>query len=509
LVTITLRSNCRFEVAFDDKEATSALADGGWQLQQTVAASRRPTWPLTIRLHQEKVNVPPKLTIAYHTQEDSRLRAPATHRFHVPWAIAAKESPPIVDNSRLPKLHGGNWLRGQDEFYGSAAGCGKCHSVRGIGAKIGPDLSNLPKRDYASVVRDITHPSFAINPDYVTQTIVTTEGRVLNGSVRTDGDNLIVSNGKGEETVLARSSVEEIEAAELSIMPEGVPKALGPDRMRDLLTFLLVEPPTMPVYGELAPPPPRKRSEVQAVLADAKPAEHNATIHVALVAGPKDHGLGEHDYPAWQNAWRRLLEMDETVQVSTAQPWPSADDLKSADVLVFYQQGAWTPERARDLDDFLRRGGGLVYIHYAVDGGMDPTGFAERIGLAWQGGRSKFRHGPLDVEFVPGSQHPIARNLEHVHFHDESYWNLVKAAKPVNLLATGLEEGQPQPLFWTHEPAIGGRVFVSIPGHYSWTFDDPIFRILLLRGIAWSADEPVDRFNKLVFPGARVTPDDP
>jgi hypothetical protein len=28
--------------------------------------------------------------------------------------------------------------------------------------------------------------------------------------------------------------------------------------------------------------------------------------------------------------------------------------------------------------------------------------------------------------------------------------------------------------------------------------------VLLLRGIAWSAKEPVDRFNELVWPGARV-----
>jgi type 1 glutamine amidotransferase len=59
-------------------------------------------------------------------------------------------------------------------------------------------------------------------------------------------------------------------------------------------------------------------------------------------------------------------------------------------------------------------------------------------------------------------------------------------------------------LFWTFEPEVGGRVFVSIPGHFSWTFDDPLFRILLLRGIAWSAGEDVDRFNDLVLPGARV-----
>jgi type 1 glutamine amidotransferase len=60
------------------------------------------------------------------------------------------------------------------------------------------------------------------------------------------------------------------------------------------------------------------------------------------------------------------------------------------------------------------------------------------------------------------------------------------------------------PQMWVrdHQP---GRVFVSIPGHYSWTFDDPLFRVLLLRGIAWTANEPVDRFNELVFPGARMS----
>jgi type 1 glutamine amidotransferase len=170
---------------------------------------------------------------------------------------------------------------------------------------------------------------------------------------------------------------------------------------------------------------------------------------------------------------------------------------------VFYQQGAWTAERARDIDRFLQRGGGVAYIHYAVDGGADPPGFAERIGLAWRGGQSKFRHGPLDVQFVPGSQHPIARHLDRVHLVDESYWNLVGDPQEINLLATGVEEGRPQPLFWTVEPGRG-RVFVSIPGHFSWTFDDPIFRILLLRGIAWAAHESVDRFNELVLPGARV-----
>jgi type 1 glutamine amidotransferase len=71
------------------------------------------------------------------------------------------------------------------------------------------------------------------------------------------------------------------------------------------------------------------------------------------------------------------------------------------------------------------------------------------------------------------------------------------------VLASGVEEGKPQPLFWVREEGTG-RVFVSIPGHYAWTFDDPLFRLLVLRGIAWAAGASVDRFNDLIMPGARV-----
>ena len=34
-------------------------------------------------------------------------------------------------------------------------------------------------------------------------------------------------------------------------------------------------------------------------------------VRVLLVAGPKDHGPGQHDYPAWQKAWLQLLPAAE------------------------------------------------------------------------------------------------------------------------------------------------------------------------------------------------------
>jgi len=86
---------------------------------------------------------------------------------------------------------------------------------------------------------------------------------------------------------------------------------------------------------------------------------------------------------------------------------------------------------------------------------------------------------------------------------DESYWQLVGSQTNIDLIASGAEEGKPQPLIWTREQGRG-RVFVSIPGHYTWTFDDPLFRLLILRGICWSAHQPIDRLAELATVGARI-----
>lgn len=49
-------------------------------------------------------------------------------------------------------------------------------------------------------------------------------------------------------------------------------------------------------------------------------------------------------------------------------------------------------------------------------------------------------------------------------------------------------------MIWTRQ-AGKGRVFASIPGHYTWTLNDPVFRTILLRGIAWAAGEPAVRLD--------------
>jgi type 1 glutamine amidotransferase len=195
--------------------------------------------------------------------------------------------------------------------------------------------------------------------------------------------------------------------------------------------------------------------------------------------------------------------MAEGVSVSSAEGWPTAEQFATADVIFMNSNNpGWEASKGAELDRFLARGGGLVLIHYAVDGHADSKALAQRIGLAWTGGKSRFRHGPLEVDFA-ASMHPITRGFGKLRLNDESYWDLTGDLAGIEILGSGVEDGKARPLFWTRQQGKG-RVFVSIPGHYTWTLDDPLYRILLLRASAWVAGEPVDRFNELATIGARM-----
>ena len=457
--------------------------------------------------------------------QDAQIRELPLHRFLLPWAEITPSSHTAPPRRDIPELAGGSWGRGRQVYFSDAASCAKCHAKDTSGGAIGPDLSNLRHRDYASVLRDVTQPSFTINPDYLASNVLLQSGHVLTGTIRTENGQLLIGDQDGKVHVVAREDVEELRHSPLSIMPEGMPQKLGTERMRDLLTFLLTEPPHMPHDSEWTPPQRRTRIEVAKVLegsGETQKQELPASeiqlltldprpLNILLVAGVKDHGLAEHDYPAWLPVWSELLRSSKAVTVETAMEWPTAEQFAAADTVVFYQKGVWNADRARAIDNHLAQGRGLVYIHWAIEGGAEAPAFAQRIGLASHAAKTQYRHGALDLSFASfgvhsGKDHPISRNFDSVHFYDESYWELQGDPSKMKVIATGIEDHQSRPLFWTIEPTVtgtkqSGRVFVSILGHYSSTFDDPLFRILLLRGIAWSANEPIDRFNELATMG--------
>lgn len=495
-VTVVIESPQLVSVRGPDGK-TGSKTKTRWELVVTPEEAK----PVPVEIVSQTGGDKHELNVHFTTNEDTRRRPVPLHRFILPWATLKRSANESIVRD-IPELKGGNWARGKAVYFGTDSQCSKCHRVRGEGGDIGPDLSNLIHRDYESVLRDIRFPSAAINPDHLTYLVELKDGRSFTGVIKQQGGQMRIVDSAAKETTIRTADIESISPSTISTMPDGLDKALGPERLRDLLTFLLTEPLTpapLEIPGE---PPPRKRAEVEAVLkATTIPEGPFKKLNIVLCTGPKDHGPGEHDYPLWRRRWVKLFDLADNVVVSEVDNWPKPEQMAKADLIVFYSNNpAWNADRAKELEAFLNRGGGAVFIHYAVDGHKDVDALASLIGLAWRGGSSKFRHGPLDLSL---SKHDITKGLEKVKLIDESYWNLTGNPKNVTVLASGPEDGAPQPLIWAGEHGKG-RVFVSIPGHYTWSFDDPLFRLLLLRGMAWSAHEPVDRFRPMIWPGARL-----
>lgn len=429
----------------------------------------------------------------------------AASRAFVPWvsgerANSASASAKARDDVR------GNWLRGR-EVFSSKAGCATCHTIRGEGAALGPDLSNLIHRDRDSVLTDILQPSATINPDQTATLITLTDGTTLSGIVRSSNEQeLVVALPATPNMVLARAQVASTEPMRNSLMPEGIGEQLTAAELEDLLTYLLLNPLDIaPVIRTDPPPPPARRSaEIAQVLegVTSPPSDPQPPLRILLCGGPKDHGPDEHDYPLWLDRWARLLSLGHGVVVQTADGFPTAGQLAGADVAVFYNANpGWDAKAAALMDEFHQRGGGAVYLHYAIEGGKEPETVAERMGLACS--FSKFRHGEFDLVFQ-SPDHPITRGFPTLHFTDETYWALRGDPSRLAILGTAIEENAPQPQLWALQRGKS-RIVGCVPGHYTWTFDDPLFRILVFRSICWAANQnDVDRLADLATIGARV-----
>jgi putative heme-binding domain-containing protein len=116
--------------------------------------------------------------------------------------------------------------------------------LNGEGGKIGPDLSSLTQRDYASVLKDITQPSAAINPDHIAYNVELKDGSSASGVVLNDtAENVVLGQVTGNSLTIAKSRIVSMKASSLSLMPEGLLQQLSPQEQKDLLTFLLMAPP--------------------------------------------------------------------------------------------------------------------------------------------------------------------------------------------------------------------------------------------------------------------------
>jgi type 1 glutamine amidotransferase len=232
-------------------------------------------------------------------------------------------------------------------------------------------------------------------------------------------------------------------------------------------------------------------------------------LHVYLQAGLKTHEPGQHDYPQFLADWSKILTEHGAI-VDGSLHAPDADELEHTDVLVIYKgdAGYMTESAKSALEAFVKRGGGLVSLHDSICG-PDPVYFAELFGGAKKHGEVNYTLG-ADIPYtIVDKTNPIMVGMSDITVFDEAFYNMTWAKDPkIHVLATavipgtpsaGAHKGEVVPQIWTYEHTEPGgqpaRAFVWMQGHIYANYGLPQIQTMLLRGIAWAAQRPV---NELV-----------
>jgi len=121
-----------------------------------------------------------------------------------------------------------------------ARACATCHQIAGLGKKVGPNLDGIGNRGLDRLVEDILAPNRNVDVAFRTSTIVTDQGRVLNGLIkRTEGARMVLVDSKGEEISVATDTINQNVLSNLSPMPANFGETLSEEQFRHLIAYLL------------------------------------------------------------------------------------------------------------------------------------------------------------------------------------------------------------------------------------------------------------------------------
>ena len=135
----------------------------------------------------------------------------------------------------------GNIERGAAVFARSgAAACSKCHRVKGQGADIGPELSQIGRKyEKKALLETIMNPSAGIAPEYYPYVVETDVGKVFAGFLKDANDqHVLLRSIEGNLIDLPRAKVVELVKQEKSLMPELVLQSVTAQDAADLLAYL-------------------------------------------------------------------------------------------------------------------------------------------------------------------------------------------------------------------------------------------------------------------------------
>ncbi|MEM9701634.1 MAG: hypothetical protein AAF907_04235, partial [Planctomycetota bacterium] len=147
---------------------------------------------------------------------------------------------PVKLDAWSESLTGGSAAAGKEIFFGrSAASCRRCHLAEGQGGEVGPALDGIAlKRDRKYLLESIVVPSAKIAEGYATAVVLTEDGQVRTGVLKSETEEAITLVLPTGETVVIPAETVLDRADGPSAMPADIPDSLTKREMRDLVEYL-------------------------------------------------------------------------------------------------------------------------------------------------------------------------------------------------------------------------------------------------------------------------------
>lgn len=263
-------------------------------------------------------------------------------------------------------------------------------------------------------------------------------------------------------------------------------------------------------------------------------AQTATATRVLIVVGPSKHPPGTHEVGAGGRLLKHCLEHMENrpgVRANILYEWPTDKTLRDSAASVVFIGDTFPPNRfpnpqqcLAELDAMMKRGCGIVCIHYAT--GLRAEDVAEDGDhplLRWMGGyfATRCKHHQSIARIFPSATitpaataHPVSRGWREFTLPEEPYINNYfgkdgnRPGPNVTILATAMlppEAPKREAVAWCVERTDGGRGFGVVMPHFykNWANED--LRRFILNGIVWTAKLEVPREGvKTVLPDLKT-----
>ena len=169
------------------------------------------------------------------------------------WLARAKAEPaatapamPIVTNQNPDRQKVVAQYAGVANLKGDAAKgkvlysaiCIACHTVKGAGNELGPDLGTVAAKPTEQIVEAIFDPNRAVELRYTTQTVKLKDGREFAGLVTDENtNNLSLRTGTGTELILLKD-IADRKSSNRSLMPDGLEALLKAQDIADIIAWI-------------------------------------------------------------------------------------------------------------------------------------------------------------------------------------------------------------------------------------------------------------------------------